>query len=146
MRPTTAAPQPQPQPQPDRLRSKGHLLLEATVALLLLAVVTLGFLKMSVQLQRAHELQARSAEALALAQDRLESLRHHSTAPSAGDGQSLAHTARGEYRLSWLTRAHLASDPLGGQALELRVAWTDRSGQAQSLRLHTYWYRIRRIY
>lgn len=128
-------------------RRNGFALIEALVALLIIAFGVVGITKLqTLSIFGASEAKARS-EAMALSQVKLENLRNlvekskftgdpmlDSATPETHNGQYAS------YSMSWTVEAPVAGTPQAGleqRVLELKTTWTDSRGGAQEIVLNS---------
>lgn len=150
-------PKSMPKPMPTRHnrppRHAGMSLIEALVALAMMAFGTVSVLGLQSSLRLQADLARQHSEALRIGQAEIESLRGLDTLAAFDALSSEAPTAVAEPvgSTTYLVTRTIAPAPAGrnhitaGRALEqaryksitMTVAWTDRSGQAQSVALHS---------
>ena len=127
---------------PPRAAARGFTLIEALIALAVVAFGLMGLASMQGLLSRSADVAKQRSEAVRLAQQQIESLRGYtSIAVAAGqaswDGMangSDTTTTNATYTRAW-TIAGAASEPM--RRVSVNVAWTDRVGEAQNVTLNT---------
>lgn len=117
---------------------RGFTLLEALVALALVAISLMGLMRLYSMLSRGEEDARQRGEAVLLAQDRLEQLRGYTSIDGSGNswntlaaGNDTAST-NANFTRRW-TLGGASTDPM--RAVSVQMSWTDRAGVTQQFSL-----------
>lgn len=128
-----------------RIDDRGASLIEALVAVVIFAVVIVGFAASTIGARRSGDASRYEAEATTLAMDKLEDLRSRQW--SDGDLTAGAHTDAGNplrpdgasggvYTRTWQITSDL---PMAGmRRLEMRVSWPSPLGERSVLLVSTF--------
>lgn len=128
-----------------RRRQRGFTLLEAMIALLVVAFGMLGLASMQTQLSRSSEVAMQRSEATRLAQQQIETMRAFTTTTgtSAASWATLVASSATPQTRSVGQHAYAVSWSVGGatadkmRPVSVAVTWDDRAGQAQGVTLNT---------
>ena len=121
---------------------RGFTIIEALVALAVVAFGMLGVVGLQALMARNADVAKQRSEATRLAQQQIESLRAYTTIAVAASQASWngmasgndAATTNASFARAW-TVAGSASDPM--RRVSVNVAWTDRAGDAQQVTLNS---------
>lgn len=131
-----------------RARTQGVSLLEALVSLVVMAIGAVGVLAMQTTLRTNADIAKQRSEAVRLAQARIEQWRGYGAlTATAGqvDWTDIADLTESDIletntkftRTSTVVPRGVADDDPLSKVVRVAVSWTDRTGQAQSVELHT---------
>jgi Tfp pilus assembly protein PilV len=136
-----------------RRRARGFTLIEALVALLVTAFGMLALVGMQITMSRNSDFARQRSEAVRVGQLAIENLRSFETKDSDANkfdynddvigGSATYGTAQGfttSYTATWTVTRSDGTASLGGDPekwVQLAVTWTDRVGDAQTLRMQT---------
>ncbi|MBN8510799.1 MAG: hypothetical protein J0L57_19570 [Burkholderiales bacterium] len=125
--------------------ARGTSLVEAVVALAVLAFGMLAVVAVQSTLRLNADIAKQRSEAVRIAQEAIEAARAFSAVESPGAGQAsydavtsaaaqtvVGYTTNTTYTL---TRSVVTTDNPPGKAIRVAVAWTDRNGEAQGIEL-----------
>ena len=132
--------------QPTGSNARGFTLIEALIALLVLSFGMLAIAGFQVTLTRSSDIAKQRSEATRLAQQKMESLRAYGqVATHAGTPHIVNYTddvvsstapelftSNATFSRTWTVTPNAADTE---KAINVRVAWTDRTGQAQEVQL-----------
>lgn len=121
---------------------RGFTIIEALVALAVVAFGLLGVVGLQALMARNADVAKQRSEATRLAQQQIESLRAYTTIPVAASQASWngmtsgndTATTNATFARAW-TVAGSASDPM--RRVSVNVAWADRTGEAQQVTLNS---------
>jgi type IV pilus modification protein PilV len=115
----------------NRIQSRGVSLVEALIALLVVAVGVLGLLKFQSNSRLNSDVARQRTEALKLAQNDIEQLR---SANAAADIQSANRTvALDASNATFQVAREISASAAASKTVQVTVSWTDRSGAAQQV-------------
>lgn len=121
-------------------RQRGLTLIESLLAFVVLSAGLLALLRVQPELRQQAELARQRSEAVRLAQQEIEGLRAFTSLADHAAIADHAHTVEpdglGSPRYAIARRVDAGSWP-HARAIDVSVAWTDRRGEAQQVRLST---------
>lgn len=128
--------------RPPRPTQHGSTLLEALVAFLVLSLGMIAIARLQGQLRLDADVARQRSEAVRLAQEDMETLRGFSTiaaAPGTRSFDALASASRTvDGGTAYLIDRRIGpSDAPQAKTASITVSWTDRSGTAQHVTLHS---------
>lgn len=131
-------------PRSARLGQRGFTIVEALVALAVIAFGLLGMVGLQAVMSRSADVSKQRAEAVRLAQERIEAMRSYTSIEAVAGQTTWADLANGAdvpattsntpYARSW-TVSGTTGDPM--RRVSVTVAWTDRGGEAQTVTLNS---------
>ncbi len=121
-------------------RQRGFTLIESLLAFVALAIGLLALLRVQPELRQHVELSRQRSEAVRIAQQEIEGLRGFAQldgyAAIADHDRTIEPDGLGSPRYALERRVDAAAWSLA-RAVDVTVAWTDRRGEAQQVRLAT---------
>lgn len=114
---------------------RGFALLEVLITMLIFGAGALSLLAIQTKLIRATALSSQSNEAIILAQEKMEQMRHFGTLSvynTLADGNDTTNRKTTTFNRAWKVAA--TTDPLY-KNIEITVGWTTSQGESQSVKI-----------
>lgn len=128
-----------------RTSQRGFTLIEALVALLIMAFCMLGLAGMQMAMSRNADLARQRSEATRLAQEKLEELRAFNSIETGADKEAWDSLANGSDEITTGSNVSFTRQvTLGGsnadaqRTIQVAVSWVDRSGETKNVTLNSY--------
>ena len=118
----------------NRIQSRGVSLVEALIALLVVAVGVVGLLKFQSNSRLNSDVARQRTEALKLAQNEIEQLRSaNAAADIQSASRSIAPDTNNPANATFQVAREVTASAAASKTVQVTVSWTDRSGAAQQV-------------